>query len=1114
MATKSRKIPQSIWDRHKTTILGLYLTDDKSTAELVHTMENDHGFSATLSQFEAQLKVWKARKNLKRHEWENILETIDRLDSRGVKSRVVISGHPVPVNRIHRARRYGKGKRPSRRLQSDPHHVASSVDDNDALVEVEGLDGTWSPYRGTINEDASSSIQQQRSPNGSPVIFMQTILAEIDDGAVPMHLDNVDGYLDGQELLGAINFSPRYSTLPTPNFMSDTWIPFDGYGGAPHHMEQLTFSSQLQSSQMLLYHGQDVDLATSPLGSGDLVLYPSGAACLKGLPFERFEHELASRGISLTVPPSPVLESQLLPAVTTFLAAAVAAMTQANGKSFQQNFYAAGLTMQTLKSIFPGYTQGQSSNITRSSQEILEAELPRLLLFSVANGFVGMDDIPVEMVFRFIDDNSNIATLLSRFFLENYGPVAKSIAENLFRAAIESGDERAIRFFLQAGLVSANSTYFFVEGEKITPLGRAAKLQKLKVVRELLKCKPDVNRTFLKAPPSEYWDDYRGPLGGLIGGICPPGPDKNHDTFPPEYLGTVDALIDAGAWVRASFVRMTLRGFVRMDLAKKLVCKLAPVDHSEFISDEQILGHIATEFSDEDATEAITKIISDCEQTGCGQCLSRYEDHVNWTVVVGAKQGHIQLVQALYRYAQSPAQILAAAIRGGSHELVQFILAQKPDLHSPAQDIDTPPWHYKWTYTTPLAEALRAGDEVLTTLRNEGALENFENDKPHDIRLSRFACALSAAAEVGDIEYVRRLLLLKPQAYDIELGFALLASIENNQEEVTQLLLDAGAETLQGHEGREMSPMITAYEWGNMPLLNDILSTCPILSFSHAELTKLVENVDMLDFFYRSGRLSEANLDTCLLDAVEREDLEVLRHLLELGVDPMAEDGKAIEFASGGHLEMLQMLVEYVSPTRFIGPRVSEAAVIRAIEHDQNKIEVLEMLLACRAIRHKFLGSSGGESNLPLAAAIRRDSGNCRYDFPWTKRLLDAGWNIDGIVNDSKETPLVVAIETRREALVEFLIDRGADVNKEATIGIRKTPLQAAAETGCLNIVELLLRNGAEINAKPALRGGGTALQYAAMGGNCNIAATLLDRGAVLNGRWPLEGAAEHGRLA
>jgi ankyrin repeat protein len=68
--------------------------------------------------------------------------------------------------------------------------------------------------------------------------------------------------------------------------------------------------------------------------------------------------------------------------------------------------------------------------------------------------------------------------------------------------------------------------------------------------------------------------------------------------------------------------------------------------------------------------------------------------------------------------------------------------------------------------------------------------------------------------------------------------------------------------------------------------------------------------------------------------------------------------------------------------------------------------------------------------------------------------------------------------------------------------------------------VQLLIKERAQVNASPARRAGGTALQLAAISGNCNIAAELLSHGADpeappsnFDGRWPIEGAAEHGRL-
>ncbi|KAK8045821.1 hypothetical protein PG996_013885 [Apiospora saccharicola] len=146
--------------------------------------------------------------------------------------------------------------------------------------------------------------------------------------------------------------------------------------------------------------------------------------------------------------------------------------------------------------------------------------------------------------------------------------------------------------------------------------------------------------------------------------------------------------------------------------------------------------------------------------------------------------------------------------------------------------------------------------------------------------------------------------------------------------------------------------------------------------------------------------------------------------------------------------------------------------------------------------------------------------------------LLEAGCNPNAITSaegyaftghwliDGNMTPLLRAVHLKRTDLVALLLEHNADVNMEATLGVRRTPLQEAAERGCLEMVKLLLSNGADPNAPSAFQRGGTALQLAAISGNCNIACVLLEHGADIYqppsilGRWPLEGAAEHGRLA
>ncbi|KAL7760869.1 hypothetical protein ACKLNR_007404 [Fusarium oxysporum f. sp. zingiberi] len=116
---------------------------------------------------------------------------------------------------------------------------------------------------------------------------------------------------------------------------------------------------------------------------------------------------------------------------------------------------------------------------------------------------------------------------------------------------------------------------------------------------------------------------------------------------------------------------------------------------------------------------------------------------------------------------------------------------------------------------------------------------------------------------------------------------------------------------------------------------------------------------------------------------------------------------------------------------------------------------------------------------------------------------------------------LLGPIRSGNVELLKELVDAGSDVNDyNATIEWGRSPLQLSAEVGDLGMVNYLLEKQADINSPPSFSRGGTALQFAAIGGYMGIVKLLLDCGARINargsrisGRTALEGAAEHGRL-
>ncbi|KAI8714822.1 hypothetical protein NCS52_01203100 [Fusarium sp. LHS14.1] len=119
-------------------------------------------------------------------------------------------------------------------------------------------------------------------------------------------------------------------------------------------------------------------------------------------------------------------------------------------------------------------------------------------------------------------------------------------------------------------------------------------------------------------------------------------------------------------------------------------------------------------------------------------------------------------------------------------------------------------------------------------------------------------------------------------------------------------------------------------------------------------------------------------------------------------------------------------------------------------------------------------------------------------------------------------TPTQLAAENGHLEAVKMLLGRGANINEAPAHRFGRTALQAATsrDEPDLDLVQFLLDNDADVNAKPAVHGGITALQGSAISGDIILASQLIDRGADVNGapsfvegRYAIEGAAEHGRL-
>jgi ankyrin repeat protein len=109
--------------------------------------------------------------------------------------------------------------------------------------------------------------------------------------------------------------------------------------------------------------------------------------------------------------------------------------------------------------------------------------------------------------------------------------------------------------------------------------------------------------------------------------------------------------------------------------------------------------------------------------------------------------------------------------------------------------------------------------------------------------------------------------------------------------------------------------------------------------------------------------------------------------------------------------------------------------------------------------------------------------------------LIDSG-NIDinfSYIKSQKRTFLHVASSNGHANIVEKLLDKGAEIDKEDKIGI--TPIMDAVATGHLNIVQLLLNRGADINKQGICRPLFTAINVE----NLDMVDLLIKNGAKIS---------------
>ncbi len=267
--------------------------------------------------------------------------------------------------------------------------------------------------------------------------------------------------------------------------------------------------------------------------------------------------------------------------------------------------------------------------------------------------------------------------------------------------------------------------------------------------------------------------------------------------------------------------------------------------------------------------------------------------------------------------------------------------------------------------------------------------------------------------------------------------------------------------------------------------------------------------------------------DAPLLGALEQGDHEIVRLLVEAGVDVNAAEGfggntPLHEAVAQGNGEIVKILVAAGADVNAAG---SMSRTPLSLAAEEGATEIMQILLGSGPDADTPAGGEDKEAaSTPSIGSEALYTAIAKGDVAMVRLLVEAGADVNAAEGFGGNTPLHEAVEQGDAEIVKILVEAGADV--EAKGYFDSTPLSLAAEEGAAEIMQILLGSGPdadtpaggedkEAESMPSI--GSEALYTAIEKGDVAMVRLLVEAGADVNaaegfgGNTPLHEAVEQG---